>query len=240
VEDGSGNIVNSLTTALTSVYSIDVRPGTYTVRGTYWDDDGHADGTITPVVVTAGGTTAGVAINATDDADTANFRWAWAKCVSAYAVHNPKRPKNMLHLVAKFEVAEGVCYAGTRVIESRDEGDAGTFNLTPTGNYITQLKHTLTAGGAITQAVITNNDNSTSITWAGTLGAGNDLIIDSGARSITNNGVDAYAELTLGASQVDWSFMEPGYANVNHSFTVAVTGTPWDLDIEYWDTFILG
>lgn len=244
VEDGSGNIIASTTSGLLTTYSIKVPAGSYTVRGTYWDDEGHADGTLSPIVVTAGGTTAGTDTNAFDDGDTALFRWSWAKCIAAYAVENPKLPKRALKLIAKFEVAEGVAYAGAQTTVSKDEGDGGTFNITPVGNYLTLIKNTITANAnSVTQVVITNNDNSTKVDWSGALLAADQLIINSETRSITNDGADTYAELSLNANQVEWSYMDPAVGNTNHSFTVAITqdtADNWNLFMQYWDTYILG
>jgi len=53
---------------------------------------------------------------------------------------------------------------------------------------------------------------------------GTDLVIDCGARTVTNNGVEAYDELTLGAGHVvaEWLRLPPG------NTTVAVTRTGGD------------
>ena len=88
--------------------------------------------------------------------------------------------------------------------------DDAVITITAAGSNITVLK--ITVAGV------------TALEWAGVLGVGTDLVIDCGARTVTNNGVEAYDELTLGAGHVvaEWLRLPPG------NTTVAVTRTGGD------------
>lgn len=59
-------------------------------------------------------------------------------------------------------------------------------------------------------------------TWAGTVTNGQSLVIDCGAESILNNGVDAYSGLTLNVAHVSnwWAYLMPG----SNSVAVTLTG----------------
>ena len=83
---------------------------------------------------------------------------------------------------------------------------------------------TITATGAnLTTSVSVYVTGVSYLTWAGTITDGQALVIDCGARTVKNNGVDAYSGLTLHSTNHvidDWLRLEPG----NNSVLVAYTG----------------
>lgn len=65
---------------------------------------------------------------------------------------------------------------------------------------------TISADDANLTAVTLTTTNGTHLVWTGTVTSGNDLVIDCGAKSITNNGVNAYSGLSYGGNHSidDW------------------------------------
>lgn len=85
---------------------------------------------------------------------------------------------------------------------------------------------TITAGSSAITAVTVTTTNGTHLVWAGTLATGDQLIFDSGAKSITNDGVNAYNGLTYGAGHTidDWLRIE-GAMNITITYTGGGTGS---------------
>lgn len=83
-----------------------------------------------------------------------------------------------------------------------------------------------TATGAKTIRVVIAA-RSVDWTWTGTVTSGNSVIIDCGAESILNNGVDAYAGLTLAGAHACnwWAYLMPGINSVSVTLTGAGTLT---------------
>jgi len=86
---------------------------------------------------------------------------------------------------------------------------------------------------AITALVLTNTTTGHTLTFAGTIVLSKSLVIDCGARSIENDGADAYANLTPPANKEEWMMLTPG-VNV---ITIAVTGGPATVEIEFYDAW---
>lgn len=78
------------------------------------------------------------------------------------------------------------------------------------------------AGSAITQVTIISVSAGISLKYVGSIAAGEALVIDCGAKSVKDNGVDAYSGFTLesGHTQEEWLPLEPGTTTL----TVARTG----------------
>lgn len=96
-----------------------------------------------------------------------------------------------------------------------------TLTVTNGGNGIVRNAIiTITAGSAnITALTITSGD--TDIDWSGTLTAGNSLVIDCGAKSILNNGSNAYSGFAYGGSHAlnGWLEIAPGAVDITITFT---------------------
>ncbi len=85
---------------------------------------------------------------------------------------------------------------------------------------------TLTAGSAPITAVTIAVTGVSQIKWTGTLAAGKSLVIDCGARSVKNDGANAYSGFTLetGHTIDDWLRLGPG----NTAVIVTITGGSTD------------
>lgn len=91
------------------------------------------------------------------------------------------------------------------------------------------------AGSAITELTVAVAGVS-SFTWTGTLAVGKDLVIDCGARTVQNDGADAYSGFELDAGHVvaEWLRLSPG------NNTVVITRTGGDATSAYEIAFTDG
>lgn len=97
-----------------------------------------------------------------------------------------------------------------------------TLSVENAGNrMVADAVITLHADSASLTAVTLTTTNGTHLVWTGTVLAGDDLIFDCGAKSITNDGANAYSGLSYGASHSidDWLRIEGSM-----DITVAYTG----------------
>lgn len=80
---------------------------------------------------------------------------------------------------------------------------------------------TFHADDANATAVTITTTNGTHLVWAGTLLAGDDLVFDCGAKSITNDGANAYDDLSYGAGHTidNWISVEPGSMDITVTYT---------------------
>jgi len=85
---------------------------------------------------------------------------------------------------------------------------------------------TITAGAANITA-LTIATGYTDIDWTGTLVAGNALVLDCGAKSILNNGVNAYSGFSYGAVHTlsGWLELPPGDTAITITFTGGSTNS---------------
>lgn len=158
----------------------------------------------------------------TPDGGAANGEWALARLV---AVEAEREAKHLLYLPfeATFEVWSPVWYGTARDVQAALNTSPKTVTCANNGNArIANPVITITAqGSSITQVKIGVSGVS-ELQWAGTLAAGTSLVIDCGARSVKNNGADAYSGLTLTSNHQisDWLRLEPG----DNSVVVTRTG----------------
>jgi hypothetical protein len=91
------------------------------------------------------------------------------------------------------------------------------------------VRMTISAGAVNRSAITIARTGGESITFAGTLLAGNDLVIDTGTMQVLNDGVDAYDDLTLSptADMAAWFALEPG----SNPITVTYTGSGANMSI---------
>ena len=120
-------------------------------------------------------------------------------------------------------------------------GNINTKTVANSGNYyVVNPIITLTAGSTnITEAII-QKMSSTGATilnelyFTGTLLAGNALVIDCGALTVLNNGVDASADFDTGTShkEAPWFTLWPS----NNTVRVTLTGGSTDsvLDVDFY------
>lgn len=95
---------------------------------------------------------------------------------------------------------------------------------------VTNAVITITAAGTNITNVIVLIVGVCSFEWTGTLVVGNDLVIDCGRKTVTNNAVDAYSGFELGAGHTvsDWLRLPAG----NTTVVLAKTGGSADTDYE--------
>lgn len=180
------------------------------------------------------------------DTITRGAWWAWAKLNSVHApVAAKNKSRKILHIVAEFEVPEGVFYFYEPTTGTLTEASTLTFTLTNRGNTPTHVRWVLTpiaASGDITGFSVTNATSGTYFGWSdsGGLDAGKELVVDSGLWIVTNDGADAYLKTLVSGSttRIGFCVLMPG----SNSITVNVTqdGTDdWSLTYEYYDAYTL-
>jgi hypothetical protein len=78
--------------------------------------------------------------------------------------------------------------------------------------------------------------NKASWGWAGTLVVGDDLVIDCGAKRITNDGVGAYGDFYLqsGHADIDWLPLDPGSSTISVQRTEGANST---FKLDYYDAW---
>jgi hypothetical protein len=94
---------------------------------------------------------------------------------------------------------------------------------------------TVTAGTAAITALTVTVGTETALSWAGTLGAGNDLVIDCGAQTIRNDGTDAYSGFSYGAGHTVGYWVGLGATattTISISHTGGVTGV---VEVSFYD-----
>jgi hypothetical protein len=135
---------------------------------------------------------------------------------------------------------EGDIWLGTAHVGTGD--DLVTLNTSPKVMTINNAGNapvynavlTLTAGAAnITAVTIANAATGyvSSVTYTGTVTAGQALVLDAGAWTVKNNGVDAYAGITYGATHAVDGLLVLGPGN--NSITITLTGGSTDSTAAY-------
>lgn len=116
-----------------------------------------------------------------------------------------------------FEAMPGPWSGVARTVNTSLDSSPKTVPCTNGGNRrITNAVVTITAAGtAITTARVRVSGVS-DFQWQGSLAVGQSLVIDCGARTIRNNGVNAYSGLSYLSGHVvsDWLRLEPGANSV--------------------------
>ena len=105
-----------------------------------------------------------------------------------------------------------------------------TFDVVHNGNAIViDPLIVLTAGSAAITAFELTTDEI-NLEWSGTLAVGESLVIDCGAYSVKNDGVDDYANFDLGSGHAinEWMKIPPG----TNSVSVTISGGNTDSTIE--------
>ena len=104
-----------------------------------------------------------------------------------------------------------------------------TITVTNGGNrVVTNPVLTITAGGANITAATIAKTGETKIAWTGTLTAGNDLVVDCGKFTITNNGSNAYsgkAAFDSNHTIAEWLRIDPGDNDIDVTFTGGSTNS---------------
>lgn len=144
----------------------------------------------------------GKLVRQSDDAET---HWAWAR-LSTVQYRRPYTNRGYQILDLSWAL-ESEWYEDRIDQEETLDGSPFTLSVENEGNRaITNAIITITADDASLTAVTLTTTNGTHLVWTGTVTSGNDLVIDCGAKSITNNGVNAYSGLSYGGNHSidDW------------------------------------
>lgn len=110
-----------------------------------------------------------------------------------------------------------------------------TLSVENAGNrMVSNAVITLHADSASLTAVTLTTTNGTHLVWTGTVLAGDNLVIDCGAKSVTNDGANAYSGLSYGASHSidDWLRIE---GSMDITITYTGGGTSPTVTIAYND-----
>ena len=160
-----------------------------------------------------------------DEAET--VEWTYARLLRVGGRADRKDNRGMAELELAFQIISPTWYAEDAVNTTGPYFVAGEHSRTleNTGNTnITDAIITLTNAKAVTGGTLTyfKIDNTTTghiFEWNGTLADDKALIIDCGAQTITNDGVDAYNGFVRPTDQERWMEFAPGDNELNVSIT---------------------
>lgn len=167
--------------------------------------------------------------------DGATKFWTTAKCTGLAIEESATDPETGVPVSLEFFCRESVWYGGTH---EAIWSVTGAKTVTNAGAQRAQAKFTLyNAPSAMTLTEVTVTNDTTGDTWtfSGDVLADTYLIVDSAARSCTNAGASAYADLALGPRQIDWLRLAPGANTITISITPN-TGT-FQFGLEWTDTY---
>lgn len=166
-------------------------------------------------------------------------RWVWARLANITANNTADTPLN-LPIGFDFRVESDHWYG-----EFHDDTvflADGTNPFVPgfpnVGNYpLTEMRISITAGAADITSVTWTQTGVAEWTYTGTVASGQDLVIDTGAQTVTNNGVGDYAHFNLTSNHVidEWVRFQPG----DNPLTVTLVGGATDSQMlpEYYDAW---
>lgn len=147
--------------------------------------------------------TRGKLVRQADDDDSLQWAWARLSVVGHRRVYN-NRGYQTLEFAWQME---SEWYADRDDQTETMDGSPYTLSVENEGNRtVANAVLTITADDANLTAVTIETTNGTHLIWAGTLLAGDDLVIDCGAKSIRNDGANAYSGLSYGSGHTidDW------------------------------------
>lgn len=112
-------------------------------------------------------------------------------------------------------------------------GEAGDAGRAPTR----AVRILVTAGSSAITALQIARSGGETLTFSGTLAAGDVLVIDGGTMQVTNDGADAYDDLsfTATADLAAWFALEPGDNDITVTFTGGGTGST--IAFDYYESW---
>ena len=164
-------------------------------------------------------------------------RWAYAKVVSFDAPETPAT-RMTIPVSVEFVLREGIWYSETAHTDTTldETNSVGAHSFTNSGNIATPVKITVAVSGTPMSAFsATASGNGWS--YAGTIAAGDSLVVDSAAYSVTNGGAEAFTGLTPVNYANFFLRFEPG----SNSITIAKSqiGGAHDVTIEWYDAWVM-
>lgn len=102
---------------------------------------------------------------------------------------------------------------------------------------IRAIRFQVTAGSAAITSITVARAGGESMTFSASIAAGDILLIDTGTMQVTNDGVDAYDDLTLSptADLASWFALEPGSNPITVTYTGGGTGST--LSLGYYEAW---
>lgn len=186
--------------------------------------------------------------------DDDSIQWAWARLTRVPMPSGPSGQTTHIPLSFQFDVLsswrghyhtvwtlnngyflnDGLYLNDGEFVETMSGASPYVITVTNSGNGICyDPVITITAGGANITA-LTIATSTTDIDWTGTLTAGNSLVIECGAKSIKNNGVNAYSGFAYGGSHTanGWLELPPGDTAITISRTGGSTDSIVQVDFQ--------
>jgi hypothetical protein len=105
-----------------------------------------------------------------------------------------------------------------------------------TGRITIRLTSGTGGGSGVTKLYLKNWTTGYTLQWDGTLPAGDELLITVNTKTITNDGADAYDELTLGA-HTRWFELAPGINAVDVEIDDTATDDSTMLEVAYYPAY---
>ncbi len=172
-------------------------------------------------------------------------RWAWAKCV-LFKPPEKYGNKMAVPVTMVFNVPEGLWYAETESsLVITNQGFPYTFTLTNHGTLPALLKCVI-ANGAVSYLTLPKLENLTNgQSWtfdrAGStedVRLSHTLSVDAAAYAVTDDAADAYASLTLGATQTVFMQLEPGDNSMRFTGTFSSATEDYTATLTWHDTYL--
>ena len=191
-----------------------------------------------------------------------DIHWQYARLVEVVAQrhHEQSKFKVIQDVDLRFVTQEAFWrgdLGGTWYLDSGEYLDSGlafdsgqTYDLDASPKEITvaigdddgrgpirDIRLRVIAGDAAITSITIARGGGESLTFDGTINAGNELIIDTGTMQVTNDGVDAYDDLALSptADLAAWFTFAPGDNDLTITFTGGGTGST--LDFTYYEAW---
>lgn len=177
--------------------------------------------------------------------------WTWAKCVGFRGPEVYNRGQ-FLHMDVDlaFYGKSGLWYSETKAgntitCEFDEASDTGT--PPNNGNVPALVKFTVTPDTVTMTSAAANIANQCTWQFDANVLATKDLVVDGELYSCTNDGADAYTDLTLGSSsligsaatpQVAWFWLVPGSNTVTVKRAPFPAGGEVDFVLEWWHTYV--
>lgn len=130
-------------------------------------------------------------------------QWKTARLLTVRLPHDYTRRLNVVECECQFESTMAAWRSATATTTSGSIAGAGYVGLTVSNGGQVQVDDavlTITATSAISSVRVECPSANISLAWAGSLGAGESLVIDCGARTVRNAGANAYSGFGLASS----------------------------------------
>lgn len=191
-----------------------------------------------------------------------DIHWQYARLaeVAAHRSYEQTKYRFIQDLELRFATQEAFWrgnFGGAWNLDSGEYLDAGlafdsaeTYNLDGSPKAVTivigtdagratirALRIRVTAGSAAITSISIARSGGESLTFGGTIASGDVLLIDTGTMQVTNDGVDAYDDLTLSPTTdlASWFALQPGSNPLTVTYIGGGTGST--IDFSYYEAW---